>query len=207
MQYRVCLVFVCVGSDPEGFFERLLSYPLCRHTRNPRERRSGREPAVIRCLECGLTIIDGLEWTCGSNLATRQPLSCVSSPAAWSHTDVALLYVYMCIRICPITQQTINQGVHKQHLIVFFYAPPVVLLQPENGIRVEKFSVEEGSDSHADTVLPDLAPFLRALATQARLCTTRWSIAEIVTYGRSLRDNRRVFVRYGIRHRRFPCDR
>lgn len=38
--------------------------------------------------------------------------------------------------------------------------------QPENAIKVKKFSIDDGSDPTADTVLYDLAPFLRALATQ-----------------------------------------
>lgn len=44
---------------------------------------------------------------------------------------------------------------------------PCLLLQPENAIRVKKFSLEDDSDPTQDTVLYDLAPFLTALATQA----------------------------------------
>ncbi|CAM9560178.1 unnamed protein product, partial [Ectocarpus sp. 4 AP-2014] len=41
-----------------------------------------------------------------------------------------------------------------------------ISMQPENAIKVKPFSLEDGSDPTADTVLYDLAPFLRALATQ-----------------------------------------
>ncbi|CAM9158188.1 unnamed protein product, partial [Pylaiella littoralis] len=41
-----------------------------------------------------------------------------------------------------------------------------ISMQPENAIKVKAFSLEDGSDPTADTVLYDLAPFLRALATQ-----------------------------------------
>ncbi|CAM9492590.1 unnamed protein product [Scytosiphon promiscuus] len=44
--------------------------------------------------------------------------------------------------------------------------PDCISMQPENAIKVKKFSLEDGSDPTADTVLYDLAPFLRALATQ-----------------------------------------
>lgn len=45
------------------------------------------------------------------------------------------------------------------------------MLQPENGIKVKKYCLDDGSDPVDDTVLPDLAPFLRALATQVRSST------------------------------------
>lgn len=48
--------------------------------------------------------------------------------------------------------------------------PPMSPIQPENAIKVKAFSLEDGSDPTADTVLYDLAPFLRALATQVSLC-------------------------------------
>eukprot|EP00903_Cladosiphon_okamuranus_P012306 g11538.t1 len=41
-----------------------------------------------------------------------------------------------------------------------------ISMQPENAIKVKTFSLEDGSDPTADTVLYDLIPFLRALATQ-----------------------------------------
>jgi len=41
--------------------------------------------------------------------------------------------------------------------------------QPENAVKVKPFSLEDGSDPTTDTVLYDLAPFLRALATQVSL--------------------------------------
>ncbi|CAM9489090.1 unnamed protein product, partial [Ectocarpus fasciculatus] len=44
-----------------------------------------------------------------------------------------------------------------------------ISMQPENAVKVKAFSLEDGSDPTADTVLYDLAPFLRALATQVHL--------------------------------------
>ncbi len=48
-------------------------------------------------------------------------------------------------------------------------SPPPRPPQPENAIKVKPFSLEDGSDPTADTVLYELAPFLRALATQVTL--------------------------------------
>ncbi|CAN0392358.1 unnamed protein product, partial [Laminaria digitata] len=53
-----------------------------------------------------------------------------------------------------------------EQLVIIDDNADCISMQPENAIKVKTFSLEDGSDPTADTVLYDLAPFLRALATQ-----------------------------------------
>ncbi|CAM9192377.1 unnamed protein product [Choristocarpus tenellus] len=53
-----------------------------------------------------------------------------------------------------------------EHIVMVDDNPDSVSLQPENSILVKKYSIGDGEGLQDDNVLPELAPFLVALATQ-----------------------------------------
>lgn len=69
-------------------------------------------------------------------------------------------------RTCLISKNAKSYGCDASPLPPPSPSPPFLLSQPENAIRVKKFSLEDDSDPTQDTILYDLAPFLTALATQ-----------------------------------------